>query len=558
MTEHDDDNDDLHDLDLHAWQAPAPPKGLADAVIARATATDEAIAVAKRGQQRRTLATAAIACGGSVAAAVAVWLAIRPAPVREVDMTVIAAAPQHVALGETTVDLAPGATIQTERRGDTLHVVQSGTATWNVGANDNLEIDAGKAGSIKATGASLRVESTMNTQNALLVSGGLLSAGAIALVTATVYKGEISKITYDKVETVSAGGVILIDGKLATAQRNVDEALDAARRAKVSIALSLRPLEPLAVKGRADIAFKPGVSATIWTAQAGDEIPAHVNVELQGACEMRVEIDDSRGLAVVVGTTPPNGVFDANLTVGKYTYDASCTSQKPIHGALDVRAETCRRAACGADPDRMLTITAPEIGVHFNPPSVHVVGTTIDPEATTLSVGDDIIKPAPSGDFAVDFDYSTSESIALRIDHPRLGTQFFVQHTVAGGAATVKKAQPPKLPPCNETTCKSDGYSGACCSKFAKPGAQTCDDLVKAGTAANARGENDEALKDFSLAYACKPDAHVLSLSFMGACNANNLKAARFWWRKLASDEQTHDIVICIRAGITRVQLDAP
>ncbi|HEY1553087.1 MAG TPA: hypothetical protein VGG28_34890, partial [Kofleriaceae bacterium] len=254
MTEPDDD--DLHDLDLHAWQAPAPPKGLADAVIARATATGEAIAVAKRGQRRRTLATAAFACGGSVAAALAVWLAMRPAPVHEVDMTVIAAVPQHVALGDTTVDLAPGAAIQTERRGDELHVVQSGTATWHVGAKDNVEIDAGKAGSIKATGASLRVESKMNTQNALLVGGGLLSAGAIALVTATVYEGHVEKVTDDKVEMVSRGDVVLVADKL-------DKAIGDVRRGKIEFELALKALEPLAVKGRADIAFEPGVSPTI-------------------------------------------------------------------------------------------------------------------------------------------------------------------------------------------------------------------------------------------------------------------------------------------------------
>ncbi len=555
MTEHDDDNDDLHDLDLHAWQAPAPPKGLADAVIARATATDEAIAVAKRGQLRRTLATAAIACGGSVAAAVAVWLAIRPAPVHEVDMTVIAAAPQHIALGDTTVDLAPGAAIQTERRGDKLHVVQSGTATWNVGAKDNLEIDAGTAGSIKATGASLRVESTMNTQNALLVGRGLMSAGAIALVTATVYKGEVAKVTDDKVEMVSSGDLVLVSDKLA----GID-ALAGELQRKVVVSMGLRPIEPLAVKQLGDIAIRPGVSATIWIAQPGAQSQPYVNVELQSPCQLRVEIDGERGVPVMVGTSD-NGFFDATLTVGKYTYDATCTGQKSIHGALEVRAESCRREACGADRERMLNITSPDIGVQFNPPSVHVVGTTIDPEATTLSVGADIIKPAPSGDFAVDLDYSANQSIALRIDHPRLGTQFFVQHSFAGGAATVKKAPPPKpAPACDEMTCQADAYTGACCSKFSKPDPKTCkaDKLVAAGTNANAQSNDVEALKDFAAAYACKPDPHVLSLTFMAACNVGDVKSARIWWRKLSADEQTHDIIICIRAHITSEQLNAP
>ena len=546
MTEHDDndDNDDLRDLDLNAWQAPPPPKGLADAVIARATATDEAIAVAKRGQQRRTLATAAIACGGSVAAALAVWLAIRPAPAHELDMTVIAAVPQHVVLGDTTVDLAPGAAIQTERRGDALHVVQSGTATWNVGAKDSLEIDAGTAGSIKATGASLRVESKMNTQNALLIGGGLLSASAIALVTATVYKGEISKVTDDKVETVSTGDVILVADNLAAAHRDVGMG---------------HPPEPLAVKMGGDIAIRPGVSPTIWIAESGSEAQPYVGIEFQSPCELRVEIFGKRDVPVSVGAG--NDVNPVRLTPGKYTYDASCTGKATIHGSLDIRAETCRRAACGADSERMLTITSPDIGVQFSPPSVHVVGMTVDPEATTLSIGADVITPAPSGDFAIDLDYSSNQSIALRVDHPRLGTQFFVQHSTTGGAATVKKAPPPPpAPPCDEMICKSNGYSGACCSKLVKPDPKTChaEELVRAGTLANAESRYAEALKQYSSAYACKPDSHTLSLTFMSACNASDVKAARIWWRKLTADEQAHDIVICIRANITRMQLDAP
>ncbi|HEX4455095.1 MAG TPA: hypothetical protein VH143_29745 [Kofleriaceae bacterium] len=561
MTEHD-DNNDLHDLDLHAWQVPAPPNGLADAVIARATATDEAIAVAKRGQQRRTYATAAIACGGSVAAALAVWLAVRPAPAREIDMTVIAAAPQHVAVGDTTVDLASGATIQTERRGDALHVVQSGTATWHVDAKDNLEIDAGSSGAIEATGASLRVEATMNTQQALLVGGGVLSAAAIALVTATVYEGRVTT-------NASEGHVVAYLGMKRTTTADlgpgsvvtigsVDAVLGQVRQLRdVSIQLGGHAPEPLAVKGLADIAIRPGVSATIWVAEPAQP---YVDVEIQSACQLRVEVDGKRGLPVMVGTSD-GGVFDATLTVGKYTYDATCTGQAPIHGALDVRAESCRRAACGADRERMLTITSPALGAHFGPPSVHVVGTTIDPESITLSIGADVITPAPSGDFAVDLDVATNESIALRIDHPRLGTQFFVQHSIAGGAATVKKAPPPKpAPACDEMTCQSDGYSGACCSKLTKPDPKTCkaDKLIQAGTNASAQSNNAEALKQFAAAYACKPDGHVLSLTFMSACNGGDVKAARLWWRKLSSDEQTRDLVICIRAHITRDQLDAP
>ncbi len=111
---------------------------------------------------------------------------------------------------------------------------------------------------------------------------------------------------------------------------------------------------------------------------------------------------------------------------------------------------------------------------------------------------------------------------------------------------------------CKQQFCAGHEDAPQCAPAVAPPPAQTCQQLVEAGTAANAQSDNINALKDFEKAYLCKPDAHVLSLTFMAACNAGKVDRARYWWKKLSSDEQTHDVIICVRAHIGRDQLDAP
>ncbi|HEX4452605.1 MAG TPA: FHA domain-containing protein [Kofleriaceae bacterium] len=110
---------------------------------------------------------------------------------------------------------------------------------------------------------------------------------------------------------------------------------------------------------------------------------------------------------------------------------------------------------------------------------------------------------------------------------------------------------------CKQQFCAGHEDAPQCAPAVAPPPAQNCQQLVDAGTAANAQSDYVNALKDYEKAYSCKPDGHVLSLTFMSACNAGKVDRARYWWKKLSSDEQTHDVIICVRAHIGRDQLDA-
>ena len=207
-----DDLGDLNDLDLHAWAAAPPPRNLADAVIARVVATEEAIAVTARRRMRR-YAVAGGALATALAAGVALWLGLRgPAPEPATgDDVVIAAVPRHVELGGIGADLDRGAAIRIHRGGDTLHVVQSGTARWDVPAAETLVIDAGSSASIEATGASLRVETQMNLSDIRIASSAALTAAAVALATVTVYEGHVKATSAGQTVVVQPHDTVAIE-----------------------------------------------------------------------------------------------------------------------------------------------------------------------------------------------------------------------------------------------------------------------------------------------------------------------------------------------------------
>ncbi|MEO8845897.1 MAG: hypothetical protein ABI591_28320 [Kofleriaceae bacterium] len=89
---------------------------------------------------------------------------------------------------------------------------------------------------------------------------------------------------------------------------------------------------------------------------------------------------------------------------------------------------------------------------------------------------------------------------------------------------------------------------------------EPCDveTLIDTGTEAEGRGDHTHALDAFERAYACKKDTHTVALTFMAACNARKLDAARRVWKAMKPDTQDHLFQICLHNHITREILDAP
>jgi hypothetical protein len=561
-------DDNLDDLDLHAWQAPPPPNGLAESVIARATATDEAISVAMRHQRRR-YAIIGAACAGSIAAGLALWLGLQPS--RAVaDNVIIADKSQHVALGASAVDLDPGSALRWHRTGDELHVVQSGTATWRVASNERLVIDAGSSASIEATGASLRVEAKMNPSYVRVMSGVALTAAAVALVSATVYEGHVKATTGD-------GTVVVLPQNRATIADNgsrleiagLDQlARDQARL--VDLVAAERGF-PLKAK-RGDLAIVPGQSAVIRvTAGVLGLDTSGVDVEFQAPCELRVDMhgDPKSGPSEQIASAS-NGILMMPLQHGKHEYTASCTGGPPMTGTLEVVTDDCRHQYCTDEHERLLKLDAPDLGTPFAAPTVHVAGTVVD--GATLSIGGDVIAIDNDHAFAIDLSYAANQTVVLRVDHPTRGTEFYVQHSAPAGAATVAKPPAPAVIDIHPDPKHVGNKAGARqigpheievtipdVHRSPLPSPDQCDaaKLVADGAESSSEGNNTSALKKFEAAYECKADTHTLSLAFMASCNAENVRRARFWWRKMSTMEQDHLVVMCMRARITREMLDA-
>jgi hypothetical protein len=531
-----DDDDALRDLDLHAWAAPSAPKGLADTVIARTVGADEAIAVTMHNR-RRSRAIVAAACAGTVAAGIAAWLGVRAMRVTHDDI-IVAMEPRRLEVGGATVDVEAGTTIRAYRAGDELHVVQSGAATWHVPADEHLVIDAGSSASIDATGASLRVETKMNTQNALVLSGVALAAAAVALVGATVYEGHAKVSDGPHVTVVGPNDSYKAAVKQLVVLQQLQHDIDKQRAALDDNSIRWMPFDQ-----RADLTIAAGESPVIHAQGA-------VGVDFHWPCVAEVWLthlaaDGSRSTHVVAASL--------QLEPGTYEYEGSC--QYPglsLRGTIEVVGLHEGNQLVSADT--VLDSFTPEHGISS-------LNGTAERGGVTLSLGDDPIAVDRDGGFSIDFADTHNRSIALRVQGPS-SVEYYVYQSAGGGAATVKKPAKPTVVmsvklACKQVACAVDNYQGACCAKFGKPKPKCDTDAsINAGTVASSTGDYRGALRNFAEAFGCKADLHTRALAYMAACNAHDLDSAQYFWRQMSGDEQNRYLIMCVRSGISRDALD--
>lgn len=221
MTESD---DPIAGVDLDAWQPPAPPDGIADAVLRR---MNEPVAVAARELGERRWRWPVWLGAGAVVAAAAAGLAVfapwraaappLPSTASAERGAVVADRPSHLELGAgsaSAAELDAGATLSWRRDGRLVEIAQlRGAATWRAAGEDTLVIDAGAMGaSVEASGASLRVEVDMriSLSDARVVSASAVTAAAVALVTVVVYQGHVKVTSAGQTVNVGAGGAVEI------------------------------------------------------------------------------------------------------------------------------------------------------------------------------------------------------------------------------------------------------------------------------------------------------------------------------------------------------------
>ena len=203
MTE-DDDN-----LDYTAWEAPSPPPGIADAVVAKLRRPIGAPDVEPSSPRRlRWIATGGIAAAAAAGITILAWPGSSTTTTPSTSGNVVAAKPSHVELGASTVALDANAEIKWSRDGARVAVAQPrGSAMWRVAPEDTLVIDAGATvASVEASGASLRVEVQMNLADKRLIGTSAVTAAAVALVTVVVYEGHVKVTSSGQTLQLAAGG----------------------------------------------------------------------------------------------------------------------------------------------------------------------------------------------------------------------------------------------------------------------------------------------------------------------------------------------------------------
>jgi hypothetical protein len=201
------------DLDLSAWDAPPPPDGLADAVIARlgGTAVGPAMPAVDDEPRRRRWIVITASAAAVLLATFGTWIIVRgrehaPATSGEV----VATRAQHLELGGVSAELDSGADVTWRRDGATVHVEQkAGTAQWRIAGDQQVVIGAASA-SIDAAGASLRVEVPMNMSDARVIGASTITAAAVAMVTVVVYEGHVKVSSAGQTVVVQPGATFTL------------------------------------------------------------------------------------------------------------------------------------------------------------------------------------------------------------------------------------------------------------------------------------------------------------------------------------------------------------
>ena len=216
-----DDERDEEPIDLSAWTAPTPPRGLGGRVLdaVRGSGGDDAeleIAVVERAMTGRRVRpgarrAAAIVGGLAIAAAAAgaLWtLWPRGARVTASSGHVVAAAPSKIALGAgTTALVGAGGDLRWQRDGDRISVTHdAGPITYEHGGPGRLLITT-PAGTVETAGATLHLEVPMNKKVAI----GAGSAAVAAAVVIAVYEGKASvQAPSAAPRTVESGGQVAL------------------------------------------------------------------------------------------------------------------------------------------------------------------------------------------------------------------------------------------------------------------------------------------------------------------------------------------------------------
>ncbi len=526
MTEED---DDLHELDLSAWEPPAPPAGLADAVIARMHAASPVTLEAEpRGSRRWWIAGVAggALAAGAIAALIFVGGSRRAAPGHG---SITAARAQHLDLDSASAELDAGAEVTWRRDGGQLAIEQHrGSATWRVG-EDGLRIDATVA-SIEAAGASLRVEVHMQASDARVIGASAAVAAAVSLATIVVYEGHVKVTSGGQTVNVEPGAtvevhpgqppgppppVVAAEDKLGDLQRQIAEL-----EAQVQ-ALQGQPAPAVAgvTADPADDVFRalrPAVITCAASAGMTGTINTAFKVLADGSIDRIIDISikaDSAGHNDALSTCLTRAISQAVFPkrAASYSFAFPVPALVASAGGLD-RAQISSTIG---------TVKARVMACGDQHPAKGIVKAHI--------------RVLPSGSVA-EVSITQTPDVALGACVAAVVQTAKFPATSDGGTFSYPFVFDSAPPPAPKTACDPDA-------------------LEERGAQDEAIGQHAAALDQFERAYRCKPSERVARLAFMAACNSGNVAKSRQWYARNPSPARDQLAQICVRADIRPEQL---
>jgi hypothetical protein len=416
--------------------------------------------------------------------------------------------------------------------------------------------------SIEASDATLRLEATMN-----LADGKILGAAAItaaSLITLIVYEGRVKATSDGEVVIVQPGSVLALRDGQEVRMTIAASTLDDLHALTMSIGetVSKRVIVPQTARGDlAEVLVEPGESPKIH------DLAATVSVSIKLPTCDHDTVETAFETPRVLEHDP---YFNVILPKGLYPYTVRCTHGTNIdRGVINVVADEGDSLAgmpAGVKRNVVPDVTAiryesDSMGLHFlikrTPKVVSHLPKQLDQKsvrmvmqtAESTLMGRCAIKAKWQLAFTV-LPSGKVEGVTVngggRHDAPVAecikGIVSMMQFPQAqtGVAVTYPISPPDEM------------------FDFATAPACDAERLVETGTQAEGRGDHASALKEFEKAYACKPDAHTLAVTFMAACNAGKVPDARKFWKVMAADTQNHLFQICLHNHITREILDAP
>ena len=525
----------MSEIDFSAWEAPPPPDGLADAVIARMAEPEP---LPEPTPRRRWVIAASAAAVLAIAGGI--WAITRPHASAPDHGEVVADKPQHLELGGISADLDRGADIRWQRTPHGFDIEQrAGAASWHMSREQHMTIGATVA-SIDAAGASLRVEVPMNLSDAKVIGASAVTAATVAMLTVVVYEGHV--------KVASSGQTVVVQpGTTYTLKQPITVATVASDKPRIAVLGLGASADEMAVakeltedlRARIRAGGFPFTLAPDSDKALDDETLLHDCSAEQPAC--MTAIAGELGVDVLLYGHVDHKAEGFEVVIKRYSVTEA-----------EVESQDIEMIPAGDASGAALEGWAKKIVNDV------LLGSPKPPPKKTGCDADALIAEGNEQMAAGRHVAALAKYEAALACKPEARTERLA-FMAACNATNVTKAREhwDKLDERSQTQvvqiCIRNGIT-----RDQLDTSCDADDIQNKGMSEEQVGQHAAALAEFEAAMRCK-NANVTRLSqlaFMAACNAKSVAKSRQYWAKIPPASAQMLKQMCVRNGITEDMLD--